>query len=123
MKAKSPLDIYKLLPQTNCGECGYDTCMSFAAHLIDRSAKPTQCKPLVEKAKKDKKAKEKLEKIIELVSPEIAEVTIGVGEYAIKIGGEDVLHRHELTFFNPTAFFIIQSVRNIIKERCWIEEC
>jgi len=105
MKAKSPLDIYKLLPQTNCGECGYDTCMSFAAHLIDRSAKPTQCKPLVEKAKKDKKAKEKLEKIIELVSPEIAEVTIGVGEYAVKIGGEDVLHRHELTFFNPTAFF------------------
>ena len=105
MKAKSPLDIYRLLPQTNCGECGYDTCMSFAAHLLDRSAKPTQCKPLVEQAKKDKKAKEKLEKIIELISPEIAEVVIGVGESAVKIGGEDVLHRHELTFFNPTAFF------------------
>ncbi len=105
MKAKSPLEIYKLLPQTNCGECGFDTCMSFAAHLLDRSAKPTQCKPLVEQAKKDERAKKKLQQIEELVAPEIAEVVIGTGDYAVKIGGEDVLHRHELTFFNPTAFF------------------
>jgi len=105
MKAKSPLEIYRLLPQTNCGECGFDTCMSFAAHLLDRSAKPTQCKPLVEAAKKDENARKKLQQIEELIAPEIAEVVIGTGDYAVKIGGEDVLHRHELTFFNPTAFF------------------
>ncbi len=105
MKAKSPLDIYRLLPQKNCGECGFETCMSFAAHLLDRSAKPNQCKPLVEAAEKDEKAKKKLQQIEELIAPEIAEVVIGVGENAVKIGGEDVLHRHELTFFNPTAFF------------------
>ena len=105
MKVKSPLEVYNYLPRTNCGECGYDTCMSFAAHVLDRSAKVTDCKPLVEEAEKDSKAKEKLEKLIELTAPEIAEIVIGTGDASVNIGGEEVLHRHELTFFNPTAFF------------------
>jgi acetyl-CoA decarbonylase/synthase complex subunit gamma len=79
--------------------------MSFAAHIIDRSAKPQDCPPLVKGAEKDESVRKKLEKLIELTSPEIAEVVIGSGDSAVKIGGEDVLHRHELTFFNPTAFF------------------
>ncbi|MEM0088751.1 MAG: acetyl-CoA decarbonylase/synthase complex subunit gamma [Archaeoglobaceae archaeon] len=105
MKVKSPLEVYNFLPRTNCKECGYDTCMSFASHILDRSAKVFDCKPLVRDAEKDAKAKEKLEKLIELTSPEIAEVVVGVGSSALKIGGEEVLHRHELTYFNPTAFF------------------
>ncbi|MHC1597228.1 MAG: (Fe-S)-binding protein, partial [Methermicoccaceae archaeon] len=36
MKLNSPLEVYKYLPQTNCGECGETTCMAFAARLIDR---------------------------------------------------------------------------------------
>ncbi|MEM2328404.1 MAG: (Fe-S)-binding protein, partial [Archaeoglobaceae archaeon] len=39
MKVKSPLEVYNFLPRTNCKECGYDTCMSFASHILDRSAK------------------------------------------------------------------------------------
>ena len=103
MKLKSPLEIYKYLPQTNCKECGYDTCMSFAAHIIDRSAYPSECTPLLKDAEKDPNAKKKLDELIELTSPEIREVIIG--KDGLKIGGEDVLHRHELTYFNPTAFF------------------
>ncbi len=121
MKVKSPLEIYNYLPRTNCGECGYDTCMSFAAHIIDRSAKVTDCKPLVEEAKKDPKAKKKLEELLELTAPEVAEVVIGVGDSAVKIGGEEVLHRHELTFFNPTAFFydVWDTLDDkVIDERC-----
>jgi acetyl-CoA decarbonylase/synthase complex subunit gamma len=105
MKLKSPLEVYKFLPQTNCKECGYDTCMSFAAHIIDRSAKPYDCPPLVKDAELNPKIKLKLEQLIELTSPVIAEVVIGAGDGVVKIGGEDVLHRHELTYFNPTAFF------------------
>jgi acetyl-CoA decarbonylase/synthase complex subunit gamma len=105
MKVKSPLEVYNFLPRTNCKDCGYDTCMSFASRILDRSAKVYDCKPLVRDAEKDPKVKEKLEKLVELTSPEIAEVIVGVGDKAIKIGGEEVLHRHELTFFNPTAFF------------------
>lgn len=103
MKLKSPLEIYKYLPQTNCKECGYDTCMSFAAHIIDRSAYPSECTPLLKDAEKDPTAKKKLDELIELTSPEIRQVIIG--KDGLKIGGEDVLHRHELTYFNPTAFF------------------
>ncbi len=105
MKVKSPLEIYRYLPQTNCGECGYDTCMSFAAQIIERTVKPTDCPPLVKEAEKDPKVKKKLEELIEITSPEVKEVVIGKGDKAVKIGGEDVLHRHELTFFNPTALF------------------
>ena len=41
-----PLDIYALLPQTNCGECGEATCMAFAARLFMREGEPTECTPL-----------------------------------------------------------------------------
>ena len=98
MKVKSPLEVYKYLPKTNCGECGYDTCMSFAANIIDRKVKPEDCPPI-----KEDNFKENLEQLIELTAPEIREVTIGVGDRAVKIGGDDVLFRHDLTFFNPTA--------------------
>ena len=41
-----PLDIYALLPQTNCGECGEATCMAFAAKLFMRERTPDECTPL-----------------------------------------------------------------------------
>jgi len=37
------LDIYKILPQTNCQECGFATCLAFAAALNKRQASPDQC--------------------------------------------------------------------------------
>jgi acetyl-CoA decarbonylase/synthase complex subunit gamma len=99
MKINSPLEAYKFLPATNCGECGEATCMAFAAHLIDRSHKLTDCKPILEA-----KFKKKYEELDALLAPEIREVEIGVGDKIVKIGGDDVLYRHKLTFFNQTAF-------------------
>ncbi|WP_321417102.1 acetyl-CoA decarbonylase/synthase complex subunit gamma [uncultured Methanomethylovorans sp.] len=98
MKINSPLEAYKYLPATNCGECGEQTCMAFAAHLIDRSKKLTECKPILEE-----KFAKKFKELQTLLAPEIREVEIGVGERAVKIGGDDVLYRHRLTFFNQTA--------------------
>jgi ArsR family metal-binding transcriptional regulator len=43
-----PLDIYTLLPQTNCRECGEATCMAFAARLFMREVEPAKCTPLFE---------------------------------------------------------------------------
>ena len=99
MKLNSPLQVYKYLPQTNCAECGDATCMAFAAHLIDRSKKLENCPPLL----KDEFKKKYIE-LQTLLAPEIREITIGVGEHARKIGGDDVIYRHQLTFFDPTAF-------------------
>ena len=55
MKINSPLEAYKFLPGTNCGECGETSCMAFASHLIDRSLKATDCTPLVNEEKYKKK--------------------------------------------------------------------
>ncbi|MBP1909018.1 acetyl-CoA decarbonylase/synthase complex subunit gamma [Methanolobus bombayensis] len=99
MKINSPLEAYKFLPATNCGECGEATCMAFAAHLIDRSKKLTDCTPILED-----KFRKKYEELDGLLAPEIREVEIGVGDKIAKIGGDDVLYRHKLTFFNQTQF-------------------
>jgi acetyl-CoA decarbonylase/synthase complex subunit gamma len=99
MKINSPLEAYKFLPATNCGECGEPTCMAFAAHLIDRSHKLTDCTPILEP-----KFKKKYEELDALLAPEIREIVIGVGEKVAKIGGDDVLYRHKLTFFNQTQY-------------------
>ena len=46
--------ILKLLPQTNCNDCGFKTCMAFAAMLSRQQTLPTRCphirQPLQEKA-------------------------------------------------------------------------
>jgi ArsR family metal-binding transcriptional regulator/DNA-binding CsgD family transcriptional regulator len=39
----SVIDIYKLLPQTNCKDCGYTTCMAFAAALSNSETTPDKC--------------------------------------------------------------------------------
>jgi len=44
------LDILKLLPKTNCRECGFPTCMAFAAALRNDSAQRSRCPHLVEDA-------------------------------------------------------------------------
>ncbi len=37
------MDIYKLLPRTNCGKCGYPSCMAYAAQLREGKAEWSQC--------------------------------------------------------------------------------
>jgi len=53
-KPLSVLDIYKLLPKTNCKECGFQTCMAFAGALRIEQTMPEQCpqfaRPITEKA-------------------------------------------------------------------------
>ena len=100
MKESSPLNLYKQLPQTNCKECGEETCMAFAAGLIDRSKKVEECKPLVKETKYSKK----LAALKSIIAPELKMVLIGEGEKQVKVGGEDVMYRHQMTFFNKPPF-------------------
>ena len=101
MKVNSPLEVYKFLPQTNCGDCGEPTCMAFASHMIDRSLKLEDCPPLLED-----KFRKKYLKLAELLAPEIREVIVGTGEHAVSVGGDDILYRHQLTFFNQPAIAV-----------------
>lgn len=47
-------DLFRLLPGTNCGDCGFSACMAFAAHLSIGEASPSDCpgfvKPIRETA-------------------------------------------------------------------------
>jgi len=42
-----PLQIYQLLPRTNCKLCGYPTCYAFAFALISRKKEPADCPELL----------------------------------------------------------------------------
>ena len=42
-KPVSIVEILKALPRTNCKECGYATCMAFAAALNQEEAEPNDC--------------------------------------------------------------------------------
>lgn len=94
------IEIFKLLPKTNCGECGVPTCLAFAMSLAAGKAELVAC-PYV-----SDEAKEKLE---EASAPPIRPVTIGIGDKAIKVGGETVMFRHEKRFENPPGIAILIS--------------
>jgi acetyl-CoA decarbonylase/synthase complex subunit gamma len=101
-KILRPLDVYKHLPGTNCGRCGEASCMAFASKLIERKVTPQQCIPLYEEPKYG----EKLQKLLETIRPPVKEVWIGVEPNILRIGGKEVLYRHELTWRNQTAIII-----------------
>lgn len=45
-KPVSPMDIFRLLPGSNCKDCGYPTCLAFAAALSRHFTSPDKCKHL-----------------------------------------------------------------------------
>ncbi len=44
--APRPLDVWSLLPQTNCKQCGESTCMAFAVGLLQQKRALAECLPL-----------------------------------------------------------------------------
>ncbi|MFH1230396.1 MAG: acetyl-CoA decarbonylase/synthase complex subunit gamma, partial [Planctomycetota bacterium] len=87
----------KLLPKTNCGECGVPTCLAFAMALATKKSSLDKC-PYV-----SAEAKAALEGAS---APPIQLVTIGTGDTKLEIGNETVLFRHEQTFYHPTGIAI-----------------
>ena len=88
------IQIFKMLPKTNCGECGVPTCLAFAMNLASGKAELDACPYVSDEAK---------EHLAEASAPPIRPVAIGAGERAFKVGGETVMYRHEKTFYNPTG--------------------
>jgi acetyl-CoA decarbonylase/synthase, CODH/ACS complex subunit gamma len=96
----SGIQIFKLLPKTNCGQCGSPTCLAFAMALAAGKAELEKCPTISDEAK---------EQLSEASAPPIRPVAVGVGDYAVKTGGETVMFRHEKTFFNKPGFAIVIS--------------
>ena len=49
--ALSGIAIYKLLPKTNCKECGCNTCLAFAMKLAAKKAELAECPYASDEAK------------------------------------------------------------------------
>ncbi len=98
--ALTGIEIFKLLPKTNCGDCGVPTCLAFAMNLAASKAELSACPHVSEEAKSQ---------LSEASAPPILPVTIGVGDKAIKIGGETVMFRHEKRFENPAGIALLIS--------------
>ena len=100
MTELSGLQIFKYLPaakkaeHTNCKMCGCPTCMAFALKLAKHNIDIENC-PYVS---------DELKKICEQNSKE-PQKTVDIN--GVKIGGENVLYRHEKTFINKTAIAVI----------------
>jgi acetyl-CoA decarbonylase/synthase complex subunit gamma len=107
--ALTGLQIFKLLPKTNCGECGIPTCMAFAMKLAAKNADLAACPYASEEAKKTVGAASK---------PPIRLVKIGPLEREVAVGNETVMFRHEKTFVHPTALAIAFGDDEPISDAC-----
>ncbi len=98
--ALTGIEIFKLLPKTNCKDCGDPTCLAFAMKLAAGKAELSLCPHVSEESKA---------KLTEASAPPIIPVTIGVGDRVLKVGGETVMFRHEKRFENPPGIAILVS--------------
>ena len=93
--AMTGVQIFKLLPKTNCKKCGHPTCLAFAMKLAARQAKIDDCPDVSAEAKAQ---------LGEASAPPIRPITLGTGDRATKLGEETELFRHDKKFVNPCAF-------------------
>ena len=100
------LQIFKYLPaakkeeHSNCKQCGCPTCMAFALKLAKQNINIKKC-PYISQELEEKY----------LHSVKHAQKTISIGD--LKIGGENVLFRHEKTFINRAPLAVIVDCNSV----------
>jgi acetyl-CoA decarbonylase/synthase complex subunit gamma len=95
--ALSGIQIYKLLPQTNCKECGFPTCLAFAMKLAAKQVELSACPYVSEESKA---------LLEESSAPPIRLISLKSDGYEVKAGNEVVMYRHEKTFYNKPGLFV-----------------
>jgi len=98
--ALTGLEIFKLLPKTNCKKCGMPTCLAFAMQLAQKRVKLDDCRCASEEAK---------ETLAAAAAPPIRLVKFGNGDNQVQVGQETVMFRHEEKFYNPTVMAVTVS--------------
>ncbi len=95
--ALSGIQIYKLLPQTNCRDCNFPTCLAFAMKLAAKQVELAACPHVTDAAKAQ---------LAESAAPPIRLVTLKANGNSVKAGNETVLFRHEKTFYHKPGLFV-----------------
>lgn len=98
--ALTGLEIFKLLPKTNCKKCGMPTCLAFAMQLAQKKTKLDACQDASEQAKQTLAAASE---------PPIRLIKFGCGDKQVQVGQETVMFRHEEKFYNPTVVAVTVS--------------
>ncbi len=95
--AMTGVQIFKLLPKTNCKKCGHPTCLAYAMKLAQRQANIEDCPDMSDEAKAA---------LGEASAPPFRPITLGDGDLAVKMGEETVLFRHDKKFVNPSVIAV-----------------
>ncbi len=95
--ALSGIEIYKMLPKTNCKDCGFPTCLAFSMKLAAKQVELSACPHVSEESQA---------KLAASAEPPIRLVTLKANGNEVKAGNEVVLFRHEKTFFNMPGLFL-----------------
>jgi acetyl-CoA decarbonylase/synthase complex subunit gamma len=95
--ALSGIQIYKLLPQTNCKDCGFPTCLAFAMKLAAKQVELSLCPHVSEEAQAQ---------LSEAAAPPVRPFVLKSNGHEIKAGNEVVLFRHEKTFYSHPGLFV-----------------
>ncbi len=95
--ALTGIQIYKLLPQTNCKDCGLPTCLAFAMKLSAKQIELAACPHVSEDSKVQ---------LSESAAPPVRLITLKADGHEVKVGNEVVMFRHEKTFYNKAGLFV-----------------
>lgn len=95
--ALTGIQIYKLLPQTNCKDCGFPTCLAFSMKLAAKQVELAACPHVSDEA---------AAALAESAAPPIRLVSLSSNGHEAKAGNEVVLFRHEKTFYHPPGLFV-----------------
>ena len=98
--ALKALDIFKLLPKTNCKKCGCPTCLAFAMKLAQKQASLDQCPDVSADSKTALEGS---------AAPPIRLVTIGSNDHKVEIGNETVMFRHDESFYHYPGVAVLVS--------------
>jgi len=94
------LDIYKLLPKTNCGDCGVPTCLAFAMKVVAKQASIDECPHVSDEAR---------DALGAASQPPQKLVTIGPNGSSLQIGSETVMFRHDEKFYHQPGLAVLVS--------------
>jgi acetyl-CoA decarbonylase/synthase complex subunit gamma len=95
--ALSGIEIYKMLPRTNCKDCGFPTCLAFAMKLAAKQVELSACPHVSEESKTSLAAS---------AAPPIRLVTLKSNGFSAQAGNETVMYRHEKTFYHKPGLFV-----------------
>jgi acetyl-CoA decarbonylase/synthase complex subunit gamma len=94
----SGLQVFKLLPKTNCKDCDYPTCMAFALQLAAGKAAVSACPHLAADVRAT---------LADAATAPVRRVEIGPAAGRTIVGEETVLYRHDKRFEHAPALAVL----------------